>query len=629
MKGCLLKYFGVAVVAGCLILTLSARTFALTAEATIEANEISVGDSVQLSIRVSGTTSANNPDIGGIDGLEIRYFGPSTQIEVVNGKYSSSITHNYSVTALKAGRYQLGPFEVSAGRDKVSTNVINLTVADAPGGSSGNGNQAQPNQPSSENGSSGQSQLGNKLFMEMEVPRTKIYLGEKIPVKIRVYVGNISLENVSYPTLNQPEVALGNMGKPSQRNTVVNGIPYQLVEFSSILTFVKVGRFNLGPVTMDCNVLLRSRARDPFFGDFFNDNYERHQVQLKTKPLAMNVMPLPQEGRPTDFSGGIGRFHLDVKASPTDVLQGDPITVKMTVSGQGYLQAISPPHLEKTFGFKAYDPQKKNLSTTDQGVGEKVAFEQVLIPVDCSVKQVGPFVFSYFDPGTGSYQKTVVPAIPVNIKPNPNFKNNLSTGSTGSGSEQLGRDLIFIKDAPGRLRYKEGRIYTKVWFWLLQLLPLILLGLALYYRRYTRMLESDTPQSRALRAGGLASKQLVKANELLAGGNLEEFLEQLHRTVRQYLGEKYKLPSAGMMGDVVERLKTEDIEAPVLQDIQEFFSRYDFYHFTGAKLSADDANQLWEMVNRVIRSLNEKNTGKGKNAQKKAPAEGRGINENR
>lgn len=629
MRGLLGKCWSIFLIVGCLMLVQGAPVLALSAVATIQANEISVGDAVQLSIQVSGTTSAGNPQFGGIDGLEIRYLGPSTQVQIVNGKYSSSVTYNYTVLAMKAGQFQLGPFEVNAGGEKVTTNAITLTVTDSQGGSPGGGTNNQSPSSQQRNDSAGQSSMGNKLFMEMQIPRTRIYLGERIPVKIRVYIGDVRLENLSYPLLNQTEVALGKMDKPAQRNTVVNGISYQLVEFSSVLTFVKTGRFNLGPVTLDCNVLVRGRSRgwDPFgdndFGDFFGGGYERYQVQLKTKPVAMNVLPVPDNGKPNDFSGAIGKFKMNVTASPTEVLQGDPITVKMTIAGEGYLQSVAAPRMPNTFGFKAYDAQKK--SAPWEQAGDRVVFEQVLIPVDCSVKQVGPFHFSFFDPGMGSYKEITSPAIPVNITPNPNFKTSLVMSDSVTKSEQLGRDLVFIKDAPGNLRLKGTRVYTEFWFWLLQLLPLLLMGAALYYRKYTEMLQSDTPRSRALRAGGAAGKQLVKANELLTAGKFEELLEHLHRMLREYLGEKYKLPSAGMMADVVERLKTENVEEAVLQDVREFFTRYDFCHFAGARLGEGEAKDLYEMVSRVVRSLNQKSTVKGRGKGQMSQVKGRKV----
>ena len=81
-------------------------------EARIERSQVSLGNPVYLSITFYGAKNVPPPDVPSIDGLQIKYVGPSTKISVVNGKVSQSITHNYLVISLREGDYEIGPFYV-------------------------------------------------------------------------------------------------------------------------------------------------------------------------------------------------------------------------------------------------------------------------------------------------------------------------------------------------------------------------------------------------------------------------------------------------------------------------------------------------------------------------------------
>ncbi|HBF38944.1 MAG TPA: hypothetical protein DDW50_16700, partial [Firmicutes bacterium] len=392
--------------------------------------------------------------------------------------------------------------------------------------------------------------------------------------------------------------------------------------FHTTLTPVKTGLLSLGPVTLNCNIIVKSKDSDGFFDDFF-PSYEKQSVQVKSKKISLNILPIPTANRPANFSGGIGQFQLKVSATPLTVNQGDPITVKMDLSGKGNLQAINAPILQNSSGLKVYDPQRKS-SSVQNGDGGDISFEQVLIPVDDKIKRIGPFVFSYFNPATGSYQQIAAPSIPVSVKTNPEF-NESSVGDNGNQNEHLGRDLVFIKDSPGQLRLTKNRLYDQPWFWILQLLPLLGLLAAFYYNRHQKMLQSNSPAARSIRAGRVAQKQLEKSNQALADGKLDELLDELHSIIRTYLAEKYNLTVAGMTGDVVDILREHGITEPTLEKIKAFFTKYDFYRFTGATMTKDAATALWNDVNWIIEDLNHSSANVPKTETKPSPSEWKGV----
>ena len=585
-------FFVTALLCGGCFCLIPASAGAFTAQATIEHTTIVVGEMTQLSITVTDGKPSNPPEIEQVAGLQIRNLGTSQQFRIVNGQTSSSFVYNYSVLALEPGEYTLGPFKLTTKKEEVMTNTVTLTVLPASGPSSGTGGEAPAGSP----------QTGGRreqLFLEVSVPKNQIYLGEKLPVTISLFVGDLPVREISYPVLDASEFVFAQAGRPVERRRIIDGRAYQVVEFPATLTAVKTGKFTLGPAKLQCSVLTRTRRRSPFpdfFDDFFSD-YEYQPVTLQSDTWELEVVPLPTAGQPAGFSGGVGQFELTATANPQEVQAGDPVTVTLTVKGTGNFAALSAPVLRHPDGFKIYDAQRKTSGES----GEEVAvFEQVLIPLSEGVDRIGPYELSYFDPVAGEYKTARSEAIPLTVTPGSEPAGATAFTRPGRGAPAYGRDLVFIKGTPGRLHLQAKVFYRQAWYWWLHLLPLGVLFAALYYRRRLAMLSSGTPKARALRATAQAGQRLKKAQALLEKGEEERFIDELHTIVREYLGERYDLPAAGMTGEVVNQLQAEGLSEDSLKDIKEFFEAYDFYRFTGRKPAADEIQRLRETAGRIL-----------------------------
>ncbi len=600
MKHSIKISIGIALLLGMMFIV-GMPAMAASATITLDSDQIGVGEAVQLTVAISGASSTGRPKINTPDGLSVQYTGTSNQIQIINGAFSSQISYSYLVAGLKPGHYTIGPIEIKGGNKKLRTNsvVLAVTGTSASGGNPGGNSPALrgQNRPDTEEGV--EQNGNNPLTLSLSLPKTTLYQGETVPVTVKLLAGNVSLKEVSYPNLNPSDFVFGKLDKPLQTEEIIHGEPYKAVEFHTTMTPVKTGTIFLGPVSLNCNIIVKSRDNDDFFGDFF-PNYQRQSVQVKSKKILLHILPLPTTGKPAGFSGGIGQFQLKAAATPQTVNQGDPLTVKLVLSGKGNLQTVNAPVLQNSDGFKVYDPQRK--STTGPNSGE-VSFEQVLIPFDAQIKQIGPYVFSYFNPVVGKYQQISTPAIPITVKANPAFNENPGMGNPGH-RERFGRDLVFIKDSPGKLRLIKGRFYYQPWFWILQLFPLLGLGASFFHHKQRKLLQSDTPSARAIRAANFAKRQLKNASHTLATGNSEGLLDELHLIIRNYLAQKYNLNAAGMTGDVVDYLKGQEISDSTLQKIQDFFTKYDFYRFTGAKVTGDDTKKMWEDIHQIIENLN-------------------------
>src|SRR5437773_8375026 len=101
--------------------------------AVLSNSEATVGETVELQIKVTGPGDARPPEEISIDGLEIHSTGTSRQFEIHNFSTSSSVTYNYTILPLRAGRFTIPPQIIRAGGQVLKTPELALNVADTAG----------------------------------------------------------------------------------------------------------------------------------------------------------------------------------------------------------------------------------------------------------------------------------------------------------------------------------------------------------------------------------------------------------------------------------------------------------------------------------------------------------------
>src|ERR1044072_3729075 len=141
--------------------------------AVLSNSEATVGETVDLQIKVVGPGDARPPKEISIDGLEIHSTGTSRQFEIHNFSTSSSVTYNYTILPLNAGRVTIPAQTVLAGGKILRTPELSLNVADAA-------NQQTTTQPgrSAQGTQRTQSHSTNArdlVFAELIIPKKAAY----------------------------------------------------------------------------------------------------------------------------------------------------------------------------------------------------------------------------------------------------------------------------------------------------------------------------------------------------------------------------------------------------------------------------------------------------------------------
>jgi hypothetical protein len=552
----------------------------ITVNATLRPQRIQVGESATLVIAIGGAQDVEAPTLSGLTGFDARYVGPSTQISFINGRVSASVEHRYSLLALQPGHFTLGPFTVEYQGKQYQTPTFTIDVAAAgqatgPGTVAGAAAAARP--------AGGRS---DAIRLRLAGPTREVYVHERIPVDVTLSIGAVSVSDVQYPTLAGDAFSIDKFREPTQRQEASAGTTYQVVRFQTTVIPLRSGALTLGPATLRLNVVERRRLGGPFDDPFFDSFMgSRRPLDVHSDPLTVTVLPLPDEGKPADFSGAVGSFTLEVAATPTEVTAGDPITVRMDVRGVGNLADASPPQLTDTTGLRTYEAQ---ATTTDtQAVEAARAFEQVVIANDDRLHALPPVRFSYFDPQARRYQVLESKPIALVIRPAPsNARPEIVAPAAPAGAlipAPVGRDIVYIKDTPGRLvsrRRGLGDAAALLW----QPVPAVLFLAAVIYDRRRQRLSGNRAYARFTRAGKEARRGLAGAESALARGDRAAFYDVLSHTMQTYLAAKLDLPPGAIDARAVA---AQPLDADAAERLLGFFETCERVRFAPG---ADDGD---------------------------------------
>jgi hypothetical protein len=269
-----------------------------------------------------------------------------------------------------------------------------------------------------------------------------------------------------------------------------------VTEVYYLLTPLAAGAVTIEPAQLQVGVVKPDRRRRrSAFDDFFNDPFFRPgQVvnrQLQTKPLEVQIRPLPPLESDRRFSGLVGQFELVAEMEKTELRVGDSATMTIVVQGRGNLMDAEAPRLQHGDAFKAYDdaPQEE-ITTGHDGTSGRKSFRTALVPMKAGRFQLPPVELTYFDTQAASYRTLTarIPEIvvqasaaaqaePVIIAPQrlPDIKNRV---------QFTGRDILPPKESLDALR--SERLLDLKLFILFLVLPILAYGITVAIQTWRR-----------------------------------------------------------------------------------------------------------------------------------------------
>jgi hypothetical protein len=454
------------------------------------------------------------------------------------------------------------------GGEKLTTQPIKLKVV-------------PPSAPSAEAIKSG-SELA---FLKVIVPKNQIYVGETITAEVQLFLRQGVQRLDDFQINGGDGLNLGKMVSAQNRRAQVGNTMYTVVPVNIALKAVKNGVLS-GRVTASIVIEVPSgNSPRGFFGFEMN---ERKQLSVAGDPVSLEALSLPSENAPTNFNGAIGSYSMNVSAGPTNVAVGDPITVRVQLSGHGALDALALSDQPAWQDFKTYPPTSKTETSDALGLQGNKTFEQVVVPQNPEIKALPPFSFSFFDPELKQYKTLTQPAIPLLVRASVSPAATTVAATARQEPAPPAQDIVDIKQRFGAMAQIGPPLLQQPWFVALQMTPLLAFVSALVWRRRVDTLANNPRLRRQRQVEQIVLEGIEELRVLAAQNKSEEFFATLFRLLQEQLGERLDLPATAITEAVVdERLRPARVPESTLAPLQELFHTCNVARYAPIKSSQE------------------------------------------
>ena len=403
----------------------------LRAAAAVQSRQVYVGQHFLLQIQVQGTDQPDAVDIGPLENdFTVSEAGGgasnSTSVSIVNGRMTRRVQRgynfNYRLAARRAGNVQIPALLISSGGSSVRTAPIALRVM-----------------PPREN---------DDFKLRLGLSESRAYIGQPVTLTVEWYLAREVreysftmplLEDRRFEIVDPPaagsgsgskdeiEIQLGDRratGRTSRGE--LNGRQYTVLRFQKLLIPREVGNIRLPQATVTFTSPQPGQQRrrglfdDSFGGGAFSGVFGGGPV-LETLAIpsgrpSLEVLELPTSGRPRAFNGWIGKFELRAEAAPSSVKVGEPITLRLQVTGSRVSSTLPLPALDQQSALARDFRVPREIGAGESRDGA-LHFTQTLRARHDAIDAIPPIELPYFDPDLGEYAIAESQPLPLSVEP--------------------------------------------------------------------------------------------------------------------------------------------------------------------------------------------------------------------
>ncbi|MCB9496358.1 MAG: BatD family protein [Fibrobacteria bacterium] len=417
----------------------------LNVTASVSADQVPAGTNFELVVaaEVEGDgTDLPWPELAVPDGLKLvgknRSNQTRSQVTWINGKFQRSnttlIRFHHEFQTSKPGSYTIGP--VSLQGKNLGTGQIVVGPA------------------------------SNDVRITTLVNRKKVRVGQQVPFTWRLE-SNLPIEITAFPDIRtilgkgfvsaapdsqeDSKVVQDAQGKNAVRLDR-KGTLFPLVEGKQTLPSTELKWRTVEGGSVDPFEAMR-RGEDPFSAMLRPPRIR--EGTTRTEPVRLEILPVPEAGRPASFQGGVGKFELTAQLQAASPEVGRSMTLVLHLSGNGQPQASGVPTWTAPDGIEAYPPQDTWSSRWRNGE-LLTALERriVLVPRKPGTIAMDTVRFSWFDPQSDTFAVREIPLGTIQVAPGKALVGKADTGTSPTSVQPSPSDAVWIL---------VGKISVAIW----------------------------------------------------------------------------------------------------------------------------------------------------------------------
>ncbi len=519
-------------------------------------------------------------------------MGPSVSqsYQWINGRESFSKTYTYIVQPKRKGILTIEPARVIVNGKTYQTEPLKIQVDKSNAKIMGKDRENEEKETL-------QTAPKKDIFLQVELTKSNPYAGEPIGVVYRLYLKAgtpvMDLQLTEIPDFEGFWAERLDQGKAvSSTQKVINGIPYEVhTIYKAMLIPQKTGVLKIKPLKLE---VVTFGYEEKMFGPFVIQERVPKKMNLSSGSKIIRVKELPQTDKPAEFSGAVGKFDFDLFLEKDSVRTGEPVILKLKLTGKGNTNLIELPDIHLPPDIEVYEPEiKRNIKTTLTGYSGTVEKIYTLIPQKGGKYIIPPVKFSYFDPSLKKYVNIQTQEKILNV-----YGNNLSSGAaiskTGHGSK-----LLPLSTSSHWKNIEKHPFFGSSWFYRLHYFILMILIVGLGYKY---ILEKRLKNPVVLREKQ-TKQTLKKLLETASGqtGNKESFYGTLEKILTTYFKNKLNLKPVDLTHDrIIKELYNRQVDSKIIDELRDFWKKIQSVRYTPVE-SGDMQSDLQKIKNMLER----------------------------
>jgi hypothetical protein len=380
--------------------------------ASIDRAHVTVGDAVVLTVRarthssepltltptslagfaIVGTREVTDVSVGGAAGGPVR-----------------TMVRQVTLRAERSGTLVIGPVLVQGSGLRVATAPIAVTVDRATGAAAV---LTPPARALLDAASAPAS--GSEVALAVLVPSDTVLAGQQLDILLAAWFPReLRLRLRGQPRLALPTPAgVWSFPEDAPEEPVaarqVHGRWMDVYVAHRVVFPLEAGRLTIPPAAVEYGVPLS-----------FSIFSREERYTLHSDSVAIQVLPLPVEGRPADDQRLVAQgLSLALNVKPADTRVAEPVTVLATLSGVGNTPLWPEPTLRWPAGFRVY-PTETDVRLEPQSglIAGTKTFNYLLVPDSAGTFVLGEVRYPYFDLRAGAYAVARTPPQTVVVLP--------------------------------------------------------------------------------------------------------------------------------------------------------------------------------------------------------------------
>ena len=495
------------------------------------------------------------------------YTSSQSSYQMMNGhtSSSSSITYTYTLYATKNGTYTISPAKAVVHGKTITSPALKISVVGtAKPTASGAPKLHDYDNDDDAVRAAGSKISGNDLFIKVSASKKRVREQEPVLLSYKVYsLVELTQLNGKMPDLNgfhTQEVKL-----PTQKSfhlERLNGKNYKCVTWSQYVMYPQMsGELKIPSIKFDGIVVQRNRSVDPFEAIFNGGSgYVELKKEIEAPGLTLQVDPLP--ARPENFSGGVGNFTISAQLNKKEAKTGEPLNLRIVVSGSGNLKLLKAPIVNFPKSFDKYDVKvtdKTHLTTN--GIEGNMIYDFLAVPQQIGKYDIPPTEFVFYDTKKQQYRTIRTQHFSLKIE-----KGTGTSSEMSKFEEEQNKDIRPIMQGPAVMMKAKRMFFTSaLWFILLFVIVAVTVAIFVVLRQ-RQEIYSDSRRLRGSKANKVATRRLKLAGKLMEECRQNEFYDEVLHALWGYVSDKLGISAEQLTRqNIAETLNRRTVNAETVE----------------------------------------------------------------